>query len=316
MQLPLLKPMLAVKAKPFDSPDYFFEVKWDGYRCLAYLEKGVTRLLSRNQKDLTGAFPDLADMHYLLGDLPLVLDGEIIVIAGGKPSFDALQSRAGLKDKLQVSQAVQRLPALFMAFDILYHQGKYMVDLPLYQRRGVLETIAKFPSKVVVSETIKGDGVNFYNACVEKGLEGVMAKKINGRYLPGNRSPLWKKIRHTLEADLVICGYRAGSGSRILGALVLGAWNGKTFVYQGMVGTGLSGAEEISLLARLQPLKTETPLLAGADMPVRSVFWARPELVCKVEYLTLTREGYLRHPVYRGLRTDKEPDDCAPLKKE
>ncbi|SFG50362.1 bifunctional non-homologous end joining protein LigD [Desulfotomaculum arcticum] len=316
LQLPLLKPMLAVRAKPFDHPDYIFEVKWDGYRCLAYLEKGITRLLSRNQKDLTGAFPDLADMHAMLSDLPLVLDGEIIVMAGGKPSFDALQSRAGLKDRLQISQAVLKLPALFMTFDILYHQGKSLLDLPLHKRREVLETVIKSPGKVVVSETITEDGVDFYHACVQQGLEGIMAKQINGRYLPGNRSPLWKKIRHTLEADLVICGCRAGNGSRILGALVLGAWNGKSFIYQGMVGTGFSKVEERSLLEKMQPLKTDRPWLTGADIPARSVYWTRPELVCQVEYLTLTREGYLRHPVYKWLRTDKDPTDCTPLKNE
>ncbi|WP_027363827.1 non-homologous end-joining DNA ligase [Desulfotruncus alcoholivorax] len=314
MQLPLLKPMLAVKAKPFNHPDFFFEVKWDGYRCLAYLEKGVTRLLSRNQKDLTSAFPDLSDMHSILGNLPLVLDGEIVVLAGGRPSFEKLQSRAGLKDKFQINQAMQRLPAVFMVFDILYYQGQSMVNLPLYRRREVLEAVVKSHGKIAVSETIRGDGVDLYHACVEQGLEGVMAKKINSRYLPGNRSPLWKKIRHTLEADLVICGYRAGNGSRILGSLVLGAWNGKNFIYQGMVGTGLNRAQESNLLEKLQLLKTETPLFTGTCIHTQSLFWVRPELVCKVEYLALTREGYLRHPVYRGLRPDIDPTECAPLK--
>ena len=314
MDLPLLKPMLAVKAEPFDHPDYMFEVKWDGYRCLAYLEKGGTRLLSRNHQDLTGAFPDLADLHLLLGGLPLVLDGEIIAMAGGRPSFDALQSRAGLKGKLQISLAVRRLPALFIAFDILYQRGKSLVDLPLNLRRKKLEAAVKSSGKIIVSETVRGDGIDFYNACVEKGLEGVMAKKITSRYLPGKRSSLWKKIRHTLEADLVICGYRLGNGSKILGALVLGAWNGANFTYQGLVGTGLNRSEEVNLLAKLRTLETEFPLLAGFGMPNRSVSWVRPELVCKVEYLTLTREGYLRHPVYKGLRTDKDPIECVPLK--
>lgn len=310
--LPLLKPMLAVPSEPFDHPDYLFEVKWDGYRCLAYLDQRETKLISRNQKNITGAFPDLGDLCLHVKDIPLVLDGEIIVLRNGRPSFDDLQARAKLVAEDRVARAAQKAPAIYMAFDILYRRGAPLVDRPLHVRREYLQAVLKPGQNIFISEQVAREGVAFYRACVEKGLEGVVGKRFDGRYLPGTRSPLWKKVRHIREADLVICGYRRGKGSRVLGALVLGAWDGRKFIYQGMVGTGLNREEQLDLLDRLESLKINESLLTGADHAGRAINWVRPELVCRVEYLSLTREGLLRHPVYKGLRADKPPGECSP----
>lgn len=245
--LPLVKPMLAVPAQPFDDPDYFFEIKWDGYRCLAYLD-GQTNLVSRNLKNITGTFPDLGGLCHCVNDKPMVLDGEIIVLDGGKPSFDALQSRAKLVDKHRVGRAANNLPAIYVAFDILYRRGKSMMQFSLSERRDCLQAIAKTDNNFIISEPVRGGGVAFYQACVDRGLEGAVAKKIDSKYRPGTRSVYWKKLRHTRVADFVICGYRQGRGGRMLGSLVLAAWNGTSFIYQGMVGSGLSWDEEVFLL--------------------------------------------------------------------
>jgi len=307
-----VKPMLAVAAEPFDHPDYVFEVKWDGYRCLAYLEAGNTTLMSRNLKNITPHFPDLSDMHRQVRNHPVVLDGEIIVLKDGRPSFAALQSRAKLTDRQRVSLAAQNLPAVYMAFDIIYSRGISLIELPLHERLEELKAVVGSGRSVVVSDGVRGEGRAFFQACVEKGLEGMMAKRLDGRYLPGTRSTLWKKIRATREADLVICGYLGGKGGRRLGSLVLGAWNGKEYVYQGLVGTGFDRAVEEELLSKLAAIGTDGKILAAKELAGRTVHWAEPVLVCRVEFLTFTGQGLLRHPVYRGLRDDKSPRECRP----
>lgn len=313
MKVPLVKPMLAVAADPFDDQNYFFEVKWDGYRCLAYLDECSTTLVSRNLKDITGAFPELHSLHRHVAELPAVLDGEIIVLQEGKPSFSALQSRAALSEKNKVQRAAGHLPALYMAFDLLYQRGRPLMERPLVERAQELSGVVKQGDAVLLSERVRAEGKLFYRACVERGLEGAMAKRVDSKYLPGTRSPLWKKLRHTREADLVICGYRTGRGSRLLGALLLGAWDGSKHVYQGMVGTGISGREELSLLQKLKALQVNSATLVGGPAGLARVHWVLPEMVCRVEYLTLTRDGLLRHPVYKGLRYDKSPRECSPL---
>jgi len=310
--LPLIKPMLATAAKPFDHPDYVFEVKWDGYRCLAYLIATNTTLVSRNLKNITSHFPDLGDMHLQVQKDAVILDGEIIVLRDGQPSFDALQSRARLTDRQRINLATQNLPALYMAFDILYCRGKSLLDLPLYDRFEKLKAAVGPNRLIVVSDGVRGDGISFFRACADKGLEGVMAKRLDSRYLPGTRSPLWKKIRATREADLVICGYRSGQGSRRLGTLVMGAWNGKEFIYQGLVGTGIDRVAEEALLIKLAAISSRHKSLEAAELAGRSVHWVMPDMVCRVEYLALTGQGLLRHPVYRGLRSDKKPRECRP----
>ncbi len=310
--LPPIKPMLAVAAGPFNHPDYVFEIKWDGYRCLAYLEAGNTALMSRNLTDITPQFPDLADLHRRVRNYPAVLDGEIIVLQDGRPSFAALQSRAKLTDKQRVSLAAQSLPAVYMAFDIIYSRGIPLMELPLYERLQELNAVVGPDRQVVVSDGVRGEGKAFFRACVEKGLEGMMAKRLDGRYLPGTRSALWKKIRATREADLVVCGYLEGKGGRRLGSLVLGAWNGKEYVYQGLVGTGFDRVTEDDLLFKLAAVGTDRKTLAAKELVGRTVHWAEPVLVCRVEFLTLTGQGLLRHPVYRGLRDDKSPRECRP----
>ncbi len=308
--LPLVKPMLAVPAQPFDDTDYFFEIKWDGYRCLAYLD-GQTTLVSRNLKNITDTFPDLRGLSQYVRDKPLVLDGEIIVLNDGIPSFDALQSRAKLMNENRVFRAAQVLPAIYVAFDILYRRGKSLMQFSLSERRDCLQKVVITGNNLIISQPVLGDGVSYYRACVDKGLEGVVAKRMDSIYVPGTRSIYWKKLRHTREVDLVICGYRAGQGSRLLGSLVLAAWNGANFVYQGMVGSGFSRDEELSLLKKLADLGTiSRPLQDSNLVPVHDIHWVRPRLVCRVEYLTLTRDGILRHPVYKGLRGDKAPEEC------
>jgi len=304
-RLPLLAPMLAETAAPFDSPDHLYEVKWDGYRGLAYLD-GTTTVRSRSLADLTGRFPELAAMHRQVTHQPAILDGEIVILEGGKPSFARLQSRARQK------RPVPAFPAVFIAFDVLYAGGSPVLDLPLMERKRILHAMVTPDDRIMLSEYLLADGIAFYDACVRAGLEGTMAKKLSGAYLPGRRSANWQKFRHTREADLVVCGFQPGRGGRALGSLVLcGARDGR-YVYQGKVGSGWDDREAQTLLAALRRIETDRPAPAVPRDAAGKIVWVRPLLVCAVEYLAVTGEGLLRHPVYRGLRFDKRPEECPP----
>ncbi|MEW5954136.1 MAG: non-homologous end-joining DNA ligase [Bacillota bacterium] len=309
--LPLLRPMLAVAGRPFNNEEYIFEVKWDGYRCLAYLGD-VTQLRSRNLKDLSHVFPELAGLHEDCRETPALVDGEIVVLDNGQPSFNRLQARGRLEDRGRIQAAASSSPALFVAFDLLYAGGQNVMEKPLLERKEILARIFPPARGAVISQYISGQGVEFARACAARGLEGVMAKKIDSPYLPGRRSRYWQKIRHNLEADLVICGYQAGQGSRRLGALVLGCYRDGRLVYAGKVGTGFDRAEEGLLLRRLGELAVAEPVMTLPVPEMRHTRWARPALVCSVKYLALTGEGMLRHPSYLGLREDKSPRECIP----
>ncbi|MDF9407257.1 MAG: putative DNA ligase-like protein [Pelotomaculum sp. PtaB.Bin013] len=308
-QLPLLRPMLAVSSEPFDSAAYLYEIKWDGYRGLAYLDAG-TVIRSRNLINLTGKFPELAGLHKKVRRLPAIIDGEIVVLVQGKPSFASLQSRGKMAGAGQNSRA-GFYPVVFIAFDVLYANGKSVLRQPLADRKNILKEMVLPGDDILLSRYVFRDGIDFYNACVKEGLEGAVAKKVESVYLPGRRSASWKKFRNTREADLVICGYQPGVNGRGLGSLVLGGIRHGELVYQGKVGTGFNSREAEILLDGLHKIETaDAPL---EDLPVNErgrTRWVRPLLVCTVVYLTATAGGYLRHPVFQGVRWDKSPDEC------
>jgi len=309
--IPLTRPMLAVKSDPFDSSDYFFEVKWDGYRAMAYLDSGVTEIRSRNLLDISGLFPELSCMHLNVRGLPALLDGELVVFSEGRPSFRELQSRGRLLDPGRIKRAAESSPARFLAFDILYVSGRAVLEETLERRKDLLAGAVKGDSVLAVPEFVRGEGLLLAGAARQKGLEGVVAKALKSPYLPGKRSPYWKKIRHTNEADLVICGYRAGKGGRKLGSLLLCSFEGGKLSFAGKVGTGFGREAEEELLPKLDSLKIESPPLPVPRGEKTGATWVRPVLVCAVQYLEITGDGYLRHPSFKGLRPDKEPRECS-----
>ncbi len=308
MELPLFKPMLAVAAKPFDNADYLYEIKWDGYRGLAYLDR-QTVIRSRNLTDLTPTFPELGSLHMQAACLPAILDGEIVVLNGGVPSFSALQSRGRLTDEERIKKAAAKLPAVFIAFDVLYADGRPVIDQPLISRKRLLADMAAPGGSLLVSEYITENGIAFYQACTDKGLEGVMAKRLDSAYLPGKRSAYWKKIRHFKSADLIICGYEPGRGANLLGSLILAGWQEGVLTYRGKVGTGFTRQEQRRLMNLLAPLAVDKPpFLVPVKNDLRNPKWVKPVLVCEVHFAELTADGRLRHPSYKGLRPDKSAD--------
>lgn len=307
--LPLVRPMLAVSAPPFDSDKHLFEIKWDGYRSLAYLDNN-TIIRSRNLIDLTAKFPELSGLNQQIKKLPAIIDGEIVVFENGKPSFAALQSRGRMNEMKMVSRASVERPAVFIAFDVLYAGGSNIMGKSLEERKSLLEDMIDQSGDVILSKYILKKGLAYFAACVQEGLEGVIAKRLDGAYLPGRRSNSWQKFKNNREADLVICGYQQGTGGRLLGSLILGGYRKEQLVYQGKVGTGFSEREAFHLLEKLKVLEIDTKTLVIPPRENKQARWVNPVLVCTVSYLTVTREGYLRHPVFKGLRTDKAPGEC------
>ncbi|HPU35189.1 MAG TPA: non-homologous end-joining DNA ligase [Bacillota bacterium] len=307
--LPLIRPMLAVNSLPFDSDLHLFEVKWDGYRGLLYLD-GNTSLRSRNLLDLTGKFPELGHLHQRVARKPAILDGEVVVFEKGKPSFTRLQARGRLNNVQGIKRVSIESPAVYIAFDVLYAGGKSVMERPLRERKALLAEMVKPGTEIIVPDYILHKGRSFFDACVSMGLEGVVAKKLDSIYLPGRRSTYWQKFRHTLEADLVICGYQTGASGRKLGSLILGGYREGKLVYQGKVGTGFNEVEAAALLEGLHKIETDVAPLEIPLTEKKRTHWVRPLLVCSIDYLTTTREGYLRHPVYRGIRWDKAPEEC------
>lgn len=309
--LPLLRPMLAVAGEVFNSDEHIFEVKWDGYRCLAYLG-ATTALRSRNLKDFTPVFPELGGLHNACRELPAIVDGEVVVFDNGQPSFNKLQARGRLVDRGRVQAAARTSPALYVAFDLLYAGGTPLMEKTLKERKDILEQVMSSTGGLIVSQFVPGQGLEFAEACTAKGLEGVMAKRLDSPYLPGRRSRYWRKIHDHPVADLVICGYQPGRGGRRLGALVLGCYREGQLVYCGKVGTGFDRAEEDMLLKLLDVLAEPDAVLRLPEIERRRTRWTKPLLVCAVRYLALTGEGLLRHPSYQGLREDKSPRECVP----
>ncbi|MCL6559834.1 MAG: ATP-dependent DNA ligase, partial [Firmicutes bacterium] len=197
--------------------------------------------------------------------------------------------------------------------DLLYQGGRAVLEEPLERRRELLRRIVLPGPEIAVAEFFPENGEAFFQACKDGGLEGVMAKRRGSPYLPGRRSPFWKKIRAWKSADLVICGWEPGGGPRLLGSLLLGGYRNGRLVFAGKVGTGFDtnmSREFIKFLgsaARNQPPFKLPPGYRGKPQ------WVNPVLVCTVDYTEITREGYLRHPVFRGLRPDKDPKECTLL---
>jgi bifunctional non-homologous end joining protein LigD len=299
-------PMLATLAE--DVPrgaGWIFEVKWDGYRAIAQVAGGEATLRSRNGNDLTARFPNVAkEVAKAVKTPDAVLDGEVCALdEAGRSSFSAMQ------------QGKAGTPLVFYVFDLLEVEGEPLFDLPLVERRKRLEQLLDKRNRSVRLSEAFDDGAALLEAAKEQGLEGIVAKRLDSRYVQGRRTHDWLKIKTHGEQEFVIAGFTKGTGRRAssFGSLVLGYYRGNELVYAGNVGTGFSSKEIEKLLDKLRPLKHSTsPFAEVPKMPkVRKsdVIWVEPKLVCEVEFAEWTHDGRLRAPSYKGLREDKRPEE-------
>jgi bifunctional non-homologous end joining protein LigD len=296
------KPMLATLAETLPhGDDWTFEVKWDGYRALGYVRAGDARLVSRNGNDLTARFPEIAKALAKAARSPeCVVDGEVCALdEHGRPSFSAMQ------------QGRRGTPIVYEVFDALEIDGVPILDLPLEERRERLEELLDARVQSVQISGFFDDGEALYEAALEQKLEGVMAKRRGSRYAEGKRTRDWLKVKTHGRQEFVVCGWTKGQGRRAgsFGSLVLGTYRGSELVWVGNCGTGFTERDIDELLAKLQPLRTDTPTFEEVPkMPkVRKgdVVWVKPVLVCEVEFAEWTHDGHLRAPSFQGLRDDK-----------
>lgn len=286
---------------PFSDDDWVFEPKWDGVRALVTVAGDQVTIRGRRGSDYTDRYPEL---HALRHDRPCVLDGEIVAIVEGVPSFERLQRRmhvAGPDRRLQGD-----VPVSFVAFDIL-HDGDPVIDEPLEHRRERLERVAS-GAWGSVGPAVPADGEALWATITERHLEGMVAKRRGSRYRPGVRSPDWRKIANVLVTEAVVGGFTPGEGGRgaSFGGLLLGRWDGDRLRFVGSVGTGFSDADVRSIRAALDEMTRDGSPFHPDDALPAGATWVEPLLVASIGYRDTTAAGRLRHPRFRGF-TDDDP---------
>ena len=304
----VIKPMLAESREtPFDSPDFIYELKWDGTRAIAFVRNGH-RFQNRRLSYIESRYPDLN----IRTRKDAILDGEIVVMERGLPSFEKLQVRERASGKIQVEYVARTLPATYVVFDVLYVGEKEVMSLPQLERKALLPEIVETDDRVVLSDYIEGRGVDYYHAVVGRGLEGIIAKHKQARYHVGKRSKDWIKIKKKTTLDCVVAGVTAGEGERTdtFGSLVLGAYHDGKLVHVGRVGTGFSEAGRHSIIERLRPLEAPCPFDEVPEIDAHVAFWTRPAIVAEVHFLEFSKERHMRAPSFSRLREDKRPEDC------
>ena len=306
-----IAPMLAGASEPFDSDDYLFEIKWDGIRILAFFGPHVRRLQGRKLTDATDRYPEIVQaLEKLPGEG--ILDGEVVVLdEEGRPDFQRVLSReqTGSADAALVK--AHEHPAVYMAFDLLYRNGEPLCELPLLERkRRLSELLRNPPSPIVESTYVIGRGRALFHEAEARGLEGIVAKRLEGRYRKGERSNDWLKIKVRRQTDAVVLATVHEPRTGRVRSLVLGAYDRGHLVWLGNVGSGLDQRTLEQLKSELEPLKAAPAPDLDVDAKGR-VEWLQPELVARVEYSELTDEGRLRHPVFIGF-VRKDPKTCHP----
>lgn len=294
---------------PPDQERYGWELKWDGIRAVAYVEGGRLRLLSRNDKDITASYPELAVLARRL-PRPAILDGEIVALDdGGRPSFARLQSRMHVQRP--TDRLVRAVPVHYYLFDLMHLSDESLLALPYTERRARLAGLDLDREPTRVPPWWRDLGGAVLEASVAQGLEGVVGKPLDSRYHPGRRGP-WIKVKNVRHQEVVVAGWLPGAGRRadMIGSLILGVNDEHGRLrYAGNVGTGFTEAALADLARRLAArARATSPFPSGVPREVeRRARWVEPELVGEVAYTEWTPDGVLRHPSWRGLRPDKRP---------
>ncbi|MDQ1599328.1 MAG: bifunctional non-ous end joining protein LigD [Actinomycetota bacterium] len=314
--LPLVRPMLASPGAlppPEQEQRWAFEMKWDGVRAVVYHDRGDLRVLTRNDREVAATYPELAGLAHQLRDHRMILDGEVVAFdEAGRPSFGELQARMHVR--APGPALLDRVPVSLLVFDVLHVDGTSLVGAPYDERRAALEGLELAGDRWAVPPAFDGQGAEALAASKAQGLEGVLAKRHDSVYLPGRRSPHWIKVKHVRMQEVVVGGWSPGAGRRQggIGSLLLGVpdQDGR-LVYAGHVGTGFSDRVLADLGTRLRAAERSTSPFAD-EVPrahAKDAHWVTPRLVGEVTFSEWTRDGRMRHPSWRGLRPDKDPQD-------
>lgn len=302
-----IKPMLIGEMQEaFDDPDYIYELKLDGERCIAYLDENQTDLRNKRNLKLAEKVPELSQINKQV-KARCILDGELIIVKDGKPDFFEIRNRTLTSNSFKIQLASSKLPATFTAYDILYYDGHEVMDLPLMERKKLLQKSIKENERLAVSRYIEEHGIGFFKLTVDNQLEGIVAKHKDSKYFPGKRTRDWIKIKNLLDDDYVICGYALKENGVV--SIVIGQYlyeGSKTLIYKGHVTLGLSSSD-FKIIRSMSRINNPFNNLSSET---ENTVWIEPRLVCTVKYMMKTSGGGLRQPVFKTLRNDKEPEEC------
>jgi bifunctional non-homologous end joining protein LigD len=305
--------------QPFDGQEWLYEIKWDGYRAIAFLESGSVRLVSRNQNDLTSAYPELRSLGDSIQARTAILDGEIVALdEQGRPSFSLMQQRTGVGEGgRRIRRTRDDIPVMYFVFDLLYLDGYNLMSAGLEQRKELLASILVPGDLIRYSDHYIGNGKALFAAAMQRDLEGIVAKRRNSSYLQ-KRSIDWLKIKIVKRQECVIGGYTDPRGSREnFGSIVLGLYDDKgRLVPVGQAGSGFNEQTHRDVWKRLSSLATTRNPFFGNVESDRGVHYVKPELVAEIKFTEWTHQGQssgmkMRAPVFEGLRFDKKPEECT-----
>lgn len=316
-----VRPMLATLAEgAFDDPDWLFELKWDGYRVQAVVRDGTVRLWTRKRVDAATYFPDLATDAAWIAAGSAIVDGEVVALdADGRPSFSLLQDRTGLRGLPGAARRGDRaasrrspeergaIPLAYMVFDLLYLDGRSLLAVPLEERKRALRAALLPHPRVQYASHVIGDGIDFFNAAGQRGLEGVVAKRRDSIYQPGKRSRDWLKLKLRREQELVVVGWLPGQGThKDLGSLIVAVNVDGELRHAGQVGSGIDRRRRKELLGAMESIRRATsPLAEPPRLP--DARWVEPRIVVSAEFAEWTSDDLLRQPAFTGMVIDRDP---------
>jgi len=315
-----IRPMLATSIdEPFDGPEWLFEIKWDGYRAVAFVENGKVRLVSRNQNELTQRYPELKDLPQFVKAKNAILDGEVVALdEEGRASFSLMQQRTGFRPGGRRAATNADVPVLYYAFDLLYLDGYDWRRMPLEEPKNKLASLLITGDALRYSDHYEQQGKALFEIARKKGLEGILAKKRDSIYQE-RRSSEWLKIKITHRLECVIGGYTEPEGSRAhFGSIVLGLYDKQgRLIHVGQAGSGFDQKSLEEVWKLLKKRETSKNPFYGEVEALRKVYWVKPELLAEIEYAEWTEGANtgsgpkLRAPVFLGLRDDKDPKECT-----
>lgn len=301
-----IKPMLiGVEGHPFDSDEYIFELKWDGERCIAFLDPaGTIDLRNKRHVKMLPKVPELKNI-YKQAKAKCILDGELMVLKNGKPDFFEIQRRSLTTNQFKIELSSKQYPATFVAFDILYYGNKDITHLPLIERKKYLKKAFEESDRLALSRHTENNGIAFYQLAEQQELEGIVAKRKDSIYVQGKRTKDWVKIKRMKDEDFIICGYIYKHNNMV--SLVLGRFKDTTIIYQGHVtmGVGRDTLEVLQALPEGYP-PANTPSGHGNERAK----WVQPKLVGVVKYMPRVQSEGRHQSVFKGIRYDKHPEEC------
>lgn len=304
-----IAPMLiGADSTAFDDDNYIYELKWDGERCIAYLDpKAGTELRNKRNVKMLSKVPELNSLHTQV-KTKCILDGELMILKNGKPDFYEIQRRSLMTNSFRIDLLSKQYPASFIAFDILYYKDHDITLLPIVERKKYLEKVFNQETeRMALSRFVEGQGIALYDLAEKQELEGIVAKRKESVYIQGKRTKEWIKIKNLKDEDFVVCGYIYKSNHMI--SIVLGQYENDKLIYKGHVTLGVGGENfrKIHVLSKMKCPFHQVP--EGNDEAI----WVVPELVCTVKFMDYTVSGSMRQPVFKGLRDDKLPKECVSI---